>query len=66
MEDKWEAEAPRILQGDIDKVVLDAISIECLNKKSRFKTFDELINYMMKEEEQDMESYIRHEMEWEY
>lgn len=66
MEDKWEAEPPRILQGSKEKIVLDAICIEYTNEKSKFQSLAELIDYMVEEEKQDMESYIRHEMEWEY
>lgn len=66
MEDKWEAEPPKKLHGGIDKIIIDAISIECINKKSRFKTFEDLTDYMVREEMQDMEEYLRHEEEWEY
>lgn len=66
MEDKWEAEPPRILQGSEEKIVLDAICIEYTNEKSKFQSFAKLLDYMVEEEKQDMESYIRHEMEWEY
>lgn len=66
MEDKWEAELPKELHGDIEKIVLDAVALECLGEKSQFKNLQELTDYMVREEEQDLESYIMHENEWEY
>lgn len=66
MEDKWEAEPPKRLHGEVEKMVLDAVSIEYLNKRSRFHSVSELINYMISEEEADMEEYLRNEEEWEY
>ena len=66
MEDKWEAEAPKELRGDIEKIVLDALSIEYLGKESRFSSLQELTEYMVREEESDMEAYLRNEEEWEY
>ena len=66
MEDKWEAEPPKILHGGVEKVVLDAVSIEYLNKRSRFHSVSSLIDYMISEEEADMEEYLQHEEEWEY
>lgn len=66
MEDKWEAEPPRILQGSEEKIVLDAVALECLGKESRFQSLQELTEYMVREEEADMEAYLRNEEEWEY
>ena len=66
MEDKWESESPRRLHGEIDKMVIDAISIEYINKPSRFQSLKKLTDYMVREEEADMEEYLRNEEEWEY
>lgn len=66
MEDKWEAEPPKILQGEVEKVILDAVALEYLGRKSRFKNIKALIDYMVREEEADMEEYLRNEEEWEY
>lgn len=66
MEDKWEAEPPKILQGEVEKVILDAVALEYLGRKSRFKNMKALIDYMVREEEADMEEYLRNEEEWEY
>lgn len=66
MEDKWEAEPPKILQGEVEKVILDAVALEYLGRKSRFKNMKALIDYMVREEETDMEEYLRNEEEWEY
>lgn len=66
MEDKWETEPPKELHRDIEKAVLDAITLEYLNKRSRFESLDDLTDYMVREEEADMEEYLRNEEEWEY
>ena len=66
MEDKWEVEPPKILNGGIEKIVIDALSLEFTNKKSNFQNLKELTDYMVSEEEQDMEEYLRNEEEWEY
>lgn len=66
MEDKWETEPYKELHGNVEKIILDAISIECLNKKSRFQSLKDLTDYMVRQEKEDMEEYLRHEEEWEY
>ena len=66
IENKWDEDDSQIIRGTPEKVVLDALSIECLGHESEFQSYNELVHYMVKFEKEDMEEYLRNEEEWEY